>query len=48
MNIGRPQNFVSTSLWMRMWRMYLVSCGGLIGGMTSLSSTLIGAHLGRW
>jgi hypothetical protein len=26
-----------------MWRMYLVSRGGLIGGMTSVSSTVNGA-----
>ena len=46
MNIGRPQNLVSTWLWMRMWRMYFVSAGGLMGGMTSVSATEMGAALG--
>jgi len=36
-NMGRPQNLVSNALWMRMWRMYLVSAGVGMGGITSVS-----------
>ncbi len=44
-NIGRPQNFVSTWLWMRMCRMYFVSAAAAIGGITSLSTSAMRLRL---
>ena len=45
--MGRPQNFVSFSLWMRSCLMYLVVGGSAIGGMTLSSCTRIaGAGFG--
>ena len=43
---GVPQNFVSSADWMRMWRMYLVSGSGLMGGMTSSSETVMAGEPG--
>ncbi len=40
--MGRPQNFVSRSLWMRSCRMYLVSAGGAIGGISRSSVSVTG------
>ena len=39
--MGRPQNFVSRSLWIRSCLMYLVVAGSGIGGMTLSSRTRI-------
>ncbi len=36
--MGRPQNLVSRSLWMRTCRTYFVSFGGGIGGIAFSSS----------
>ena len=41
-NIGRPQNLVKAALWMRMWRMYLVSAGVAMGGIVSVRAIDIG------
>jgi hypothetical protein len=41
-NIGRPQNFVSRSLWMRTCLTYRVSGGSAIGGISWTISTRAG------
>jgi hypothetical protein len=38
--MGRPQNLVSLSLWMRTWRTYFVSSGGGMGGIAVSRSIL--------